>query len=113
MNSVADMINSLGNGSYWNSLAIFVTWDDYGGFYDHVAPPQVDKYGYGFRVPCIVISPFAKQGYIDNQVNDHTSILKFIELRYGLSSLSTRDAAANGMLEAFDFTKPARPFQPI
>jgi phospholipase C len=113
MNSVADTINSLGNGRYWNSLGVFVTWDDYGGFHDHVAPPQVDKYGYGFRVPCIVISPFAKQGYVDNQVNDHTSILKFIELRYGLSSLSTRDAAANGMLEAFDFTKPARPFQPI
>jgi phospholipase C len=111
MNSVADIINSIGNGKYWGSSAVFVTWDDYGGFYDHVVPQQVDQYGYGFRVPCLVVSPFAKQGYIDSTVNDHTSILKFIELRYGLTPLSTRDAAANGMMEAFDFTKPARAFQ--
>jgi phospholipase C len=60
-----------------------------------------------------VISPFAKAGFIDSVVNDHTSILRFIEERYGLSSLSTRDAAANSMIEAFDFTRPARVFQPI
>jgi phospholipase C len=113
-NSVAnDIVNNLGTSSYWNSVAIFATYDDYGGFYDHVAPPQVDQYGYGFRVPCLVISPYAKAGFIDSAVNDHTSILKFIEARYGLSSLSTRDAAASNMTEAFDFTKPARAFQPI
>jgi len=113
-NSVAnDIVNGLGKSSFWNSLAIFVTYDDYGGFFDHVAPPQVDQYGYGFRVPCLVISPFAKAGFIDSTVNDHTSILKFIEDRYGLSPLSTRDAAANNMMEAFDFTQPARAFQPI
>jgi kumamolisin len=113
-NSVAnDIVNNLGTSRYWNSVAIFATFDDYGGFFDHVAPPQVDKFGYGFRVPCLVISPFAKAGFIDSVVNDHTSILKFIEARYGLSPLSTRDAAANNMTEAFDFTKPARAFQPI
>jgi kumamolisin len=113
-NSVAnDIVNNLGTSSYWSSLAIFVTYDDYGGFFDHVAPPQVDQYGYGFRVPCLVISPFAKAGFIDSVVNDHTSVLKFIEARYGLSPLSTRDAAANDMTEAFDFTKPPRAFQPI
>jgi phospholipase C len=112
--SVADgIVNLLGKSPYWGSLAVFATYDDYGGFYDHVAPPQVDQFGYGFRVPCLVISPFAKAGFIDSVVNDHTSILRFIEERYGLSPLSTRDAAANSMLEAFDFTKPARAFQPI
>ncbi len=113
-NSVAnDIVNKLGISNYWNSLAIFVTWDDYGGFFDHVPPPQVDKFGYGFRVPCLVISPYAKQGFIDSTVNDHTSILKFVEDCYSLTSLSTRDAAANNMSEAFDFSKPQRPFQAI
>ena len=101
-------MNTLGSTHTGTRLAIFVTWDCFGGFYDHVVPPQVDQYGYGFRVPCLVISPFAKQGYLDASTNDHTSILKFVEDRYGLSPLSTRDAAANNMAEAFDFTQPAR-----
>lgn len=113
-NSVAnDVVNLLGASGYWDSVAIFVTWDDFGGFYDHVAPPQVDNYGYGFRVPCLVVSPYAKAGFIDGTLNDHTSILKFVEIRHGLSPLSSRDAAANGMLEAFDFSKPARAFEPL
>jgi phospholipase C len=113
-NSVAnDIVNVLGASKYWGSVAIFVIWDCFGGFYDHVAPPQVDNFGYGFRAPCLVISPFAKSGFIDSTVNDHTSVLKFIENRYGLSPLSTRDKAANGMMEAFDFSKPARIFQPV
>ena len=107
-----DIVNKVGASAYWNSVAIFVTWDDYGGFYDHVPPKQVDEYGYGFRVPCLVISPYSKKGFVDTAVNDHTSILRFIETRYGLPPLSTRDAAANGMMEAFDFAKP-RPFTPI
>ena len=113
-NYVAEQIvNGLGSGKYWDSIAIFVTWDCFGGFFDHVAPPQVDEYGYGFRVPCLVISPYAKEGFVDSTVNDHTSILKFIETRYGLSSLSTRDAAASDMSEAFDFGQAARVFQPV
>ena len=113
-NSVADgIVNAVGASPYWPSAAVFITWDDYGGFFDHVPPPQVDKYGYGFRVPCLIISPYAKAGFIDSIVNDHTSILKFVETRYGLSPLSTRDAAANGLSEAFDFTQAPRPFAPI
>jgi len=111
--SVADMVNALGASPYWPSVAIFVTWDCFGGFFDHVAPPQVDKYGYGFRVPCLVVSPFARAGYIDHTVNDHTSILKFVETKYGLAPLSTRDAAANDFAEAFDFTQATRRFEPI
>ncbi|MGD0636543.1 MAG: alkaline phosphatase family protein [Nitrososphaerales archaeon] len=113
-NYVADeIVNAIGGSKYWDAAAVFVTWDCFGGFFDHVPPPQVDEYGYGFRVPCLVISPYAREGFIDSAVNDHTSILKFIETRYGLSPLSTRDAAANPMLEAFDFAQPPRAFQPI
>ena len=92
---------------------MFVTWDDYGGFYDHVAPPQIDQFGYGFRIPCLVISPYSKPGFIDSTVNDHTSIMKFVEDNFALSPLSTRDANANNLMEAFDFSKPARNFVPI
>lgn len=112
--SVADdIVNTLGASSYWGNLALFLTWDDYGGFYDHVPPPQVDAFGYGFRVPCLVISPFARKGFVDSAVNDHTSILRFIETRYGLAPLSSRDSKANPMLEAFDFQQPARAFSKI
>jgi phospholipase C len=109
----ADIVNPLGASPYWAGLALFVTWDDYGGFYDHVGPPAVDAYGYGFRVPCLVISPFARAGHIDSTVYDHCSILRFIENRYGLSPLAARDAAAVDLSAAFDFTQPARSFIPI
>ncbi len=113
-NSVADQIvNAVGTTSAWASAAIFLTWDDYGGFYDHVPPPQVDALGLGFRVPCLVVSPFARKGFVDHTVNDHTSILRFVERRYGLTPLSSRDAAANDLTEAFAFDQPARPFVPI
>jgi phospholipase C len=112
--SVADdIVNKVGASADWGSAAIFITWDCFGGFYDHVPPPQVDQYGYGFRVPCLVISPFAKAGYLDDTTNDHTSILKFVEDRFGLSPLSTRDAAANNLTEAFDFSQQPRSFVPM
>jgi phospholipase C len=109
----SSIVNNLGTSKYWDSVAIFVAWDDFGGFYDHVAPPQVDNYGYGFRVPCLVISPYAREGFVDSTVKDHTSILRFIEDIHGLAPLSTRDAAANGMAEAFDFSQPGRAFKAI
>jgi phospholipase C len=113
-NSVAnDIVNEIGGSEYWNSSAIFVTWDDYGGFYDHFPPIQVDQFGYGFRVPCIVISPYSRIGFVDSTVNDHTSILKFIEYRFGLRPLSTRDGSANSLIEAFDFSQTARTFLKI
>ncbi len=66
-------------GPDWNSTAIFLAWDDWGGFYDHVVPPKVDENGYGLRVPGIVISPYAKKGYIDQQTLSFDAYLKFIE----------------------------------
>jgi phospholipase C len=113
-NSVAnDIINAIGTSPIWKSAAIFVTWDDFGGFYDHVAPAQVDQFGYGFRVPCLIVSPYAKKGFVDSTVNDHSSILKFVEMRFSLQPLSSRDKAANDFSEAFDFSSPPRNFVPI
>ena len=105
---VTSTINTIMQSKYWNSTAIFVTWDDWGGSYDHVAPPQVDSLGLGFRVPCLVISPYAKQGFVDHTQTDFTSILKFIETDYSLPPLTSRDAAASNMQEAFDFSQAPR-----
>jgi phospholipase C len=76
---VTKLVNALMRGPDWKSTAIFLTWDDWGGFYDHISPPAVDQNGYGLRVPGMVISPYAKQGYIDHQTLSHDAYLKFIE----------------------------------
>jgi phospholipase C len=76
---VTGLINAIMQGPDWDSTAIFLAWDDWGGFYDHVAPPTVDQNGYGLRVPGLVISPYAKQGYIDHQTLSFDAYLKFIE----------------------------------
>jgi phospholipase C len=76
---VTGLINAVAQGPDWKSTAIFVTWDDWGGYYDHVAPPKVDDQGYGLRVPGLVISPYAKKGFIDHQTLSHDAYLKFIE----------------------------------
>ncbi len=85
-----------------------LTYDEGGSWYDHVAPPQVDVYGDGFRVPALLVSPFARQGYIDHTQLDHTSSLKFIEDNWGVAPLTRRDAGANDFLSAFDFSVSAR-----
>jgi phospholipase C len=109
MDWVVNVINSIMKSPYWNSTAIILTWDEYGGFYDHVAPPQIDKYGLGFRVPAIIISPYAKTGFIDHTQYSFESILKFIEWRFNLPPLTARDAHANNLLNAFDFSQKPRP----
>jgi phospholipase C len=76
---VTALINTIMKSSYWNSTVIFLSWDDWGGFYDHVAPPAVDQGGFGFRVPGLVISPWVKRATIDRQVLSHDAYLKFIE----------------------------------
>jgi len=96
------IVEAVMKGAYWSSIALFITWDDWGGWYDHVAPPQVDKFGYGFRVPTLVISPHAKKGFVDHTLSDFSSILKFVELVFSLPPLTDGDALANGLEEAFD-----------
>lgn len=102
-------INAIMQGPLWNSTAIFVTWDDSGGFFDHVSPPATGPYTLGLRVPLLVISPFAKAGYISHVQYSHYSMLKFIETRYGLAPLTSLDANSADMLDNFDFTQEALP----
>ena len=91
---------------YWNDTAIFVTWDDPGGWYDHVTPPHVDNNGLGFRVPLIVASKYAKRHYVSNAQHEYSSILKFIEWNWRLPSLGARDAlkVTDNLTDMFDFT---------
>ena len=110
-NWTVEQINAIMQGpiEQWNSTVIFVTWDDYGGFYDHVAPPQIDQWGLGLRVPMIIISPYAKSGHIASTTYEFSSVLKFIEKVYGLPSLTHRDNSANDMSDAFDFSQTPLP----
>jgi phospholipase C len=110
---VASIVNAIGNSSYWNNTAIFITWDDWGGWYDHVAPQILNSYEYGFRVPLIVVSPYAKAGYISHAKHDFGSILKFIEDLYGLPSLGYADALADDLSDCFDFQQAPIQFQTI
>jgi phospholipase C len=103
------MLNSLMQGPNWSSTAVFLTWDDFGGFYDHVPPQQIDNYGLGFRVPLLVISPYAKKGFIDHTQFEYSSMLRFAEDELGLPNLTNRDKAANDMMDAFDFSQNALP----
>ncbi len=108
MRFVRSLVQSLMRSSAWDESMLLVTYDDWGGWYDHVEPPVVDEYGYGFRVPAFMVSPYAKQGYIDSTTLDYTSIMKFIEENWKLDSVAERDAAANSLTNAFDFTQPPR-----
>jgi phospholipase C len=76
---VTKLVNAVMRGLDWRRSAIFLAWDDWGGFYDHVKPPVVDRNGYGLRVPALVISPYARRGYVDHQVLSFDAYLKFIE----------------------------------
>ncbi len=86
---VSRLVAALMKSSLWTSSVFFLTYDEGGGFFDHVAPPQVDSYGMGFRVPMLVISPWVKRGYVSGQLYEHSSMLKFIERRFGLPSLAS------------------------
>jgi acid phosphatase len=100
---VMDLVRAVQESANWKDTAIIITYDEYGGFWDHVAPPKTDRWGPGARVPAIVISPFAKRGFVDKTIYDTTSILATIEHRWGLEPLATRDANANDLKNAFDF----------
>ncbi len=119
----SNVVNALMASPNWSSSAFLLTYDEHGGFYDHVAPPRAPKPDniapmlkpgdvnvpfdrYGVRVPFVVVSPFAKPHFVSHRVADHTSILKLIELRFGVKPLTERDEHANGLLEYFDFAHP-------
>jgi phospholipase C len=102
------LIDAVMQGPDWPTTAIFVSWDDWGGFCDHVNPPSVDAFGLGIRVPGPVISPYARQGYIDHTTYSFESWLKIIEERYGIAPMTARDTNAADMLAAFDFSQHPR-----
>ncbi|MBV8724571.1 MAG: hypothetical protein JO350_04455 [Candidatus Eremiobacteraeota bacterium] len=111
---VASLVNAVGKSQYWDSSAIFVFWDDYGGWYDSKPPAYKDYDGLGFRLPLLIVSPYAKRGWVSHVQYEHGSILRFIEDQFGLSSLSVSDARATSpQKDCFDFSKPARAFVPI
>ncbi len=118
---VASVVNALIRGRKWHSTALFLTYDEHGGYYDHVPPPRAilpdsiapmlapgDIPGaydrYGFRVPLIVVSPWARAGYVSSVVQDHTSLTAFIERKWNLPAMTFRDANAHPMTDYFDFT---------
>jgi phospholipase C len=110
------VISSVMQSKYWNSTAIVLMWDDYGGFFDTIAPPTVSDnenmtkdVGLGFRVPAVIISPYSRAGYIDNTVYDFESTLAFIEWNWNLPPLGIRDSMANNMTDAFNFTQKPLP----
>ena len=110
---VGSIVNAIGNSQFWNSTAIFVAWDDWGGWYDHVNPPVVDHMGPGFRVPVLVISPWARHGYVSHQFHEVSGFLAFIESNYGLPDLGARDAATDNFNDCFDYTQKPPPFKQI
>jgi phospholipase C len=115
-------VNAIANSVFWNNVAIFITWDDWGGWYDHVEPVEVEKWNgddpphgpayngtqfrYGSRVPCLIISPYAKENYISKTFHSHVSLVKFCETTFGLPPINNRDANADDMSDSFDYTQP-------
>jgi phospholipase C len=109
-NFTVGQLNALMQGPEWDSTAVFLTWDDFGGFYDPVPPPTIDFYGLGPRIPLMIISPYAKPAFISHTQYELSSVLKTIEERFSLPSLNGRDITANDTLDSFDFSqKPLAP----
>jgi phospholipase C len=109
---ITDVVNTVMKSNYWQNTAIFVLWDDYGGFFDTVAPPPVDGYGLSFRTPALIISAYAKAGYLDHTIYGFESTLKFIEWSFGVPPLGARDSAVSALrnpMDAFDFAGQANP----
>lgn len=105
---VRSLVQALMRSDVWDTSAFMVTYDDWGGWYDHVRPPQVDQDGYGFRVPAFLVGGYARRGHIESRTLDYTSVLRFIEDNWSLEPLASRDRNANSIVGAFDFDSPPR-----
>jgi phospholipase C len=102
------LIQALMQNEAWESSAFLLVYDDWGGWFDHVVPPQVDDFGYGFRVPALLVSPYARRSYVDHTTLDYASILRFIEDNWDLEPLTARDTLANSFANGFDFASTPR-----
>ena len=111
---MASLVNAIGQSKYWNNTAIFIFWDDYGGWYDPEPPAYVDYDGLGIRVPMVIVSAYAKKGYVSHVHYEHGSILKFVEDQFGLGRLSASDTRATSPAkDCFNFNLAPRKFQAI
>jgi phospholipase C len=110
---VASIVNAIGQSKFWGSTAIFITWDDWGGWYDHVLPPTIDEMGPGFRVPLLIVSPYARQGYVSHRFHEASGFIKFIEYDFNLGTLGTRDAGADYFTDCFDLVAQPSSFDAI
>ena len=108
-NWTVKVLNALMRSPEWKHTAVVITWDDFGGFYDHVSPPHIDLFGLGPRVPMLLISPWAKQGFIASDTLEFSSVLKMIETIWDLEPLTARDRRASDMLNLFDFEADPAP----
>jgi phospholipase C len=115
MQWTVDQVDAVVQGGLWPTTAIFITWDDWGGWFDHVDPTEVEKwtdgtqFRYGSRVPCLVLSPYARRGHVSTAVHSHVSLVRFCETAFGLPSINQRTATANGMTDCFDFRQHPGP----
>lgn len=107
-NWTVQQINAIMQGPDWESTVVFLAWDDFGGFYDHIPPPRVDTYGLGIRVPLIIISPFSKKGFISHTQYEFSSFLAFLESLLHLPPLTQRDQGANDLQDALDLNQQPR-----
>jgi phospholipase C len=112
-NWVTDIVNGIMRSPMWPGVAIFVTWDEWGGLYDHVPPPRIDHVDLGFRVPMLVISPYAKRGYVDDALGEFSAPLRFIADNWDLPYLTDRIAASHGFEHVFDFDRSPRDPEPL
>jgi phospholipase C len=111
-NWIVDIVNKVMDGPMWDHTAIFITWDEWGGLYDHVEPPKIDPWELGFRVPMLVISPYAKKGYIDDAFGEFSSPLRFVSDNWGLDHLTERIRTSHNYEHIFDFDQKPRPPDP-
>jgi phospholipase C len=111
-NWVTDIVNAIMRSPLWEDIAIFITWDEWGGLYDHVIPPRIDTVDLGFRVPMLVISPFAKRGYIDDALSEFSAPLRFIADNWDLPPLTRRIRRSHNFEHVFDFDRRPRPPAP-
>ncbi len=107
-NWVTDIVNRIMQSSMWDDLAIFITWDEWGGLYDHVRPPKIDHLDLGFRVPMLVISPYARRGYVDDALGEFSAPLRFISENWGLPHLTDRIKKSHTFEHVFDFHRRPR-----